>query len=189
MLDIHYKYSQEQSAMLNRYVKEYFSIERYNTIMNKLKELKAFGSDNSYWYGDADVYVWIEEIEDIECLVINNVVSCSDRPVCVIQVRDMGEDVGDKYNRYAIKAICTVNKSENKDGNYNWGDRRDYDVVGLDVIKEKGFRYLYQDRRDVEWGFKSSFFNKGYEDLTRDNTLFILQEMDYLYNNINDLNK
>jgi len=185
MSDIFYKYQKEEEEMLNRYMKAYFSLEHYYTIINKLKELKAFGRDNSFLYGDADVYVHIETIEDTECLVIHNAVSCYDRPACIIQVKDFGDIEG--YPRFSIKAICTEMVSKKKYDD-RWKDRRDYKVVGYDVIKEKGFRYLYGDSRDVEWAFNSSFLTDGvYENLSRDNTLFILQEMDYLYNNINEL--
>ncbi len=190
MSDIFHKYQQEQEAMLNRYATEYFTIKRYNTIMDKLRELNAIGRDNTYWYGDADVYAHIETIEDIDCLVINNVVSCYDRPVCVIQVKDRGETLPEEFHRYQINAICTENVSKKPKIDYSWGDRRDYEVVGLDVIREKGFKYLYGDIRDVEWAFNLCFFSRQmFENLTRDNTLFILQEMDYLFNNLENLQR
>jgi len=192
MRDISYKFSQEQTAMLSRYVEEYFSLDQYNTIMDKLRELKAYGNDNSYWYGDADVYVYIETIDKVECVVINNVVSCFDRPVCVIKVTDMGEVCSEvSFNQYSIKAICTINKSEKSKYEWTFGDRRDYEVVGVDLIKQNGFGYLYQDERDIEWAFNTTLLKSHgtYENLTRDNTLFILQEMDYLFDNLNNLNK
>jgi len=194
MSDIYYEYQQEQAALLNKYVAAHLSPVHYKEIMDKLKELKAYGNENSYYYGDADVYVHIETIDKKECLVINNVVSCSDRPVCILSIEDNAfPDIGSgmEYAPYTIKAVCTTPTSTTQYDNM-FNDRRDYKVVGLDVLKEKGFKYLYGDCRDAEWAFNSTFFlnpTRQLENLNRDNTLFLLSEFSYLYNNLSNLSK
>ncbi len=182
MKEIIRQYIQDQEVMLRKYVKKYFSVKKFNRIMSKLRKLNAYGSENSYWYGDADVYVFIETIDNVECLIINNVVSCYERPLCIIKV----ETIDDKN---FVSAICTNKTSEKSQYNHAFNDRRDYEEVGLDLIKANGFGYLYKDTRDKEWAFGTSIYDGEYENLSRDNTLFILQELDYLADNINDLQR
>jgi len=183
MKEIIRQFINEQEVMLRKYVQKYFSVKKFNKIISKLQKLNAYGSENSYWYGDADVFVFIEMIDNVECLVINNIVSCYDRPLCIIKVDETFMDFP------IISAICTNKTSEKSQYNFKFNDRRDYDKVGLDIIKANGFGYLYKDTRDNEWAFGTSIYNGEYENLSRDNTLFILQELDYLVDNINDLQR
>jgi hypothetical protein len=194
MSDIYWEFQKQQDTLLNTYVEKYFSPKLYNDIMDKLKELKAYGEKNSYWYGDADVFVHIDTISGNECLVTNNVVTCGPLPVCIISMEENIDDLpGSKiqYSPYSITAVCTTMKSVKAYDN-QWNDRRDYKNVGLDILKEKGFKFLYKDTRDKEWAFNSEYFlneTQQFKNLNRDNTLFVLSELSYLHSNLNNLSK
>lgn len=206
-MDIFYQYRCEETALLNKYVGDHLDVSKYDTIMAKLRELGAYGYDNAYWYGDVDVYGYIETVDEQECLIIDNVVSCYDRPLVVISVNKNifhDPEIVESTTRnrlrtstldfpmYDVVAVCTERTSTIEQPP-QWNDRRDYRVVGLDLIKEKGFKFLYGDARDDEWAFNTPRFVRDgrlhYENLKRDNTLFVLSEFSYFYDNLGNLSK
>ncbi|AAQ64173.1 hypothetical protein KVP40.0102 [Vibrio phage KVP40] len=102
------------------------------------------GYNQEIWYGDADVYVSIEPAfekyrEQHDVLIINNVVSCFDRAIVIAIIN---KETGD------IPLCKCVEGQGVKHEGWNFGDHRDWKIEGLDTLRERKWRFGYEDLRD-----------------------------------------
>jgi hypothetical protein len=167
-------------------------------IYNKL--LSEIGYIKEVWYGDADVYVSIEEgytkyNETYDVLIIRNVVTCFDKNVIVAVINRDSRHV----------SICKCVHSSGKKNSYSFDDHRDWDEEGLDTQRNHEWSFGYNDLRDETLVFERSAFwedvdlneedgfKKGYNDwhsascgcgFHRENILYTEREVSYAYESI-----
>ncbi len=118
-------------------------------VYNKL--LPEIGYDKEVWYGDADVYVSIEEGyikhgESFDILIIRNVVTCFDQSVVV--------SVINKQSGYI--PLCKAVHPVGKKNGYSFNDHRDWAKEGLDSLREHNWSFGYEDLRDETLVFQLS---------------------------------
>lgn len=110
-------------------------------VYHEMKKITEYG--NEVWYGDADVYVSIEEAyeeygDKYDVLIIRNVVSCSDMPYVIAIINTETNYI----------PICKVVAPRGKKNNFTFGDHRDWDEHGLDTLRDHNWSFGYEDLRD-----------------------------------------
>ncbi len=95
------------------------------------------------WYGDADVYVSVEEGHERfgdmhDVIIIRNVVSCCDEPYVTAVIN---------RNTKFISTVKNVSP-RGKKNEFNFGDHRDWDECGLDTLRDHKWEFGYNDLRD-----------------------------------------
>jgi len=110
-------------------------------VYDEMKKLVEYGQD--VWYGDADVYVSIEEAyekygEKFDVLIIRNVVSCCDLPYVFAIINTETRDI----------PLCKAVAPQGKKNDYTFGDHRDWALHGLDTLREHNWSFGYNDLRD-----------------------------------------
>lgn len=113
--------------------------------------LQKVGYTGEVWYGDADVYVSIEEGynkygESHDVLIIRNVVTCFDKNVIIAVIN--------RDNRHV--SICKCVHQTGKKNGYSFNDHRDWDVEGLDTQRDHQWSFGYNDLRDESLVFERS---------------------------------
>lgn len=115
------------------------------------KLLPEIGYNKYVWYGDADVYVSIEEgyteyKETHDVLIIRNVVTCFDKYNIVAVINRESKHI----------SICKCVYSVGKKNSYSFGDHRDWDREGLDTQRSHNWSFGYNDLRDESLVFERS---------------------------------
>ena len=147
----------EMNYFLQKMFSSYYGEKVYDTfphiveLHDKLVEIGADSHENSVWYGDADVYVWYEKAIDPErrIIVINNVVSCADKPMHIVMLNryEPDEDVRLRLNELHVVAVHPYEDEETKRGD-TWNDHRDWDRATLKTYRDHDFSFGYNDGRD-----------------------------------------
>ncbi|AGB07108.1 hypothetical protein phiST2_0348 [Vibrio phage phi-ST2] len=150
------------------------------------------GYNKEIWYGDADVYVSIEPAyvkykEEHDVLIIKNVVSCFERGVVVAIVNKKTGDIP--------LCKCVESHGVKREG-WDFGDHRDWEVEGLDTLRDHNWKFGYEDLRDDSLVFKRESYwedvrpDKPYNDWHRashgcgflvDNLLYAEREIRWTY--------
>ena len=148
------------------------------------------GEDNCVWYGDADVYVWIEPNEGSKkVLILRNVVTCADEGIYVFTLDEFGaldSAVDDGFlDKFTCRAVASIDEDTPSPTSFEWGDFRDTHLPSLKTLRENNWRFGYNDSRDRGHMFamkhnrldNSALYSAGY--IKRS-----LMELDYAYDNI-----
>ena len=115
------------------------------------KLLPEIGYTQEVWYGDADVYVSIEEGytkygESHDVLVIRNVVTCFNTNIIIAVINRESKHI----------SICKCVYPKGKKNSYSFGDYRDWDKEGLDTQRNHKWNFGYNDLRDESLVFERS---------------------------------
>ena len=142
------------------------------------------GYDTCVWYGDADVYVHVENIdEDRDVIVIKNIVTGFDKHIIfAVIVRE---------SKYIPLCKC-VEGTGKKDERWSFGDHRDWVVVGLDTYRDNDFDFGYNDLRDpdivfqkdimrIDWNYNDWSVHSYGCGFIQQNIQFVMHEVDYAH--------
>lgn len=161
---------------VNRYM--YLEVEKriskFKEIVSKLKDLECTSQDNGIWYGDADVYAWIEEDK---YLILRNVVTCRDDNIFVYSLRDFGDE--DLLTSFLCQTFWENEVREYKTATFN--DHRDIKYPSLETLRKCNYDFGYKDTRDKGFGFELKH-NKTEGGLSHFiNVSSALKELDYAF--------
>lgn len=149
-------YIPKSLSELNLITNNFYTNEIDTNVKPKLVDIYThmlgLGYNTQIWYGDADVYVHVEEVyrkygNVYDALVIRNVVTCFDKNVIVVLIERESKGI----------VLCKTVHSLGKKNNYTFNDHRDWDEEGLDTLRDHQWNFGYRDLRSNTLVFDDKF--------------------------------
>lgn len=169
LYEIHRQYGDNGDAIIE-WAKErlYGRIVEDHLVL--FRELWQYLSDNGHTnressvsYGDADVYVWAEQLDtNTKLIIADDVVTCADDNVTIFKMKeyDFGEGKEEVEKLLFEFHVFTAFPQE-KRNNFNFGDHRDINEPSLETIRVHNFEYGYGDGRDKIHVLKMTYSIQG----------------------------
>ncbi len=154
-------------------------------LIDKCLAIGAISNDSSVWIGDADAYIWVEEIKPTKsyhtlrhALIIKNVVTCAENNVFIYDLDSMDDDFSATFHCVAVEDSEEVMRYNPRQFN----DNRDWEKATLKTYRDHNFTFGYRDCRDRGHSFLLK--HGSCEKATPHEVRFALRELMWAYNSI-----
>ena len=148
----------------------------FRSLWNKLNDNGNVSYDSGLSYGDMDMTVWAETLnEDEKLIIVRHHCRCCDDNTTIFRLKEYGCDLEDenlsedqlikiqKIDKHLLEfRVDTCWPDEIKgDFGYSWGDDRDIKYPSLETFRNRGFDYGYGDGRDNCHVLKFCYTHRG----------------------------